>query len=262
MKQRIITGVVAGALFLALLYIGQLPFSILITLIACIAFSELVSMTKLKRVVLADSLGIVAVILLVLHGEITHYIVNMSIMDIWLILTILLLLVSIFTNNKFHYGRVAFTSFSTFYIGLSFYYFILARHNGIGVILFILIMIWTTDSGAYFVGRKLGKHKLAPHISPNKTVEGMLGGVVLALIAAIIFQAVAHLPELTSMPKLLGIAVVISIFGQLGDLAESGLKRHYDVKDSGKILPGHGGLLDRFDSLIFVLPILHLIHFF
>lgn len=262
MKQRIITGVIAGALFLVLLYIGQLPFSILIALIACIAFFELISMEKDNRNIVAEILGLITVILLTLHNETTHYLLDLSFVDIWLSLTILLLLVSVFTNNKFHYGKAAFVSFSAFYIGLSFYYFILARNqSGIGMILFILIMIWTTDSGAYFVGRKLGRHKLAPHISPNKTVEGMIGGVILALIAAFIFQAIAGLPELSSIPKLLGITIVISVFGQLGDLAESGLKRHYNVKDSGNILPGHGGLLDRFDSFIFVLPILHIIHF-
>ncbi|MGV3488282.1 MAG: phosphatidate cytidylyltransferase [Tuberibacillus sp.] len=261
MKERIITGVVAGALFLALLYIGHLPFSLLITLIACISFHELIAMTKSEKVLFAEVLGVITVIFLVLHDQLDDYL-NLSMIDLWLVLTVLLLLTSVFTNNKFHYGQAAFVSFSAFYIGLSFHYFVLARENGLGVILFILILVWTTDSGAYFVGRKLGKHKLAPHISPNKTIEGMVGGVVLAIVAAIIFQSIAGVTELDSMVKLLGVAILISIFGQLGDLAESGLKRHFDIKDSGKILPGHGGLLDRFDSFIFILPILHLFRFF
>ena len=139
MKQRIITGVIAGALFLALLYIGQLPFSILVTLIGCIAFYEVVSMLKGERVLMAEILGMISVVLLVLHDDIAHWWINLSFESIWLSLTILLLLISIFTNNKFHYVNVAFISFSVFYIGLSFHFFILARHIGIGIILFILI---------------------------------------------------------------------------------------------------------------------------
>lgn len=92
-------------------------------------------------------------------------------------------------------------------------------------------------------------------ISPNKTVEGFLGGIVIALIFTAVFQLFAHLP--ISYPVLLVITLVLSVFGQIGDLVESALKRHYDVKDSGKILPGHGGILDRFDSFLFVMPFLY-----
>lgn len=116
-------------------------------------------------------------------------------------------------------------------------------------------MIWSTDSGAYFVGKSLGKRKLWPEISPNKTVEGFVGGIVIALVLSTIFQLVANLP----IPYfyLLLITLFLSVFGQIGDLVESALKRHYDVKDSGKILPGHGGVLDRFDSFLFVMPFLY-----
>lgn len=107
----------------------------------------------------------------------------------------------------------------------------------------------------YFVGKSLGKRKLWPEISPNKTVEGFAGGIVIALVLATIFQLVAQLP--IPYIYLLLITLFLSVFGQLGDLVESALKRHYDVKDSGKILPGHGGILDRFDSFLFVMPFLY-----
>jgi phosphatidate cytidylyltransferase len=104
----------------------------------------------------------------------------------------------------------------------------------------------------------MGKRKLWPEISPNKTVEGSLGGVICALAVAVVFIIFTNITE--SLIGLLIITAILSVFGQIGDLVESALKRHYNVKDSGNILPGHGGILDRFDSLLFVLPLLHFFH--
>ena len=120
---------------------------------------------------------------------------------------------------------------------------------------YALFTIWATDTGAYFIGRAWGKRKLWPEISPNKTVEGSIGGIVCAVVVAVIYQLFTNLFD--SVALLIVMTVVLSIFGQLGDLVESAFKRHYGVKDSGNILPGHGGILDRFDSLLFILPILH-----
>src|SRR5690625_4805594 len=125
------------------------------------------------------------------------------------------------------------------------------RHVGLAYFLFVLFNIWATDSGAYFIGRSLGRRKLWPDISPNKTIGGAVGGVLSAVVIALIFQLVYPLFSLFTAAL---IAVIASLFGQMGDLVESALKRHYDVKDSGQLLPGHGGVLDRFDSMIFVLP--------
>jgi phosphatidate cytidylyltransferase len=100
----------------------------------------------------------------------------------------------------------------------------------------------------------MGKRKLWPEISPNKTIEGFVGGVVCAIIVAIVFKLLANIDQ--TMIELLVIGIIVSLFGQMGDLVQSAFKRHYGVKDSGKILPGHGGILDRFDSLMFIMPIL------
>lgn len=122
--------------------------------------------------------------------------------------------------------------------------------------MFALLIVWLTDTGAYMIGRKLGRHKLWPAISPNKTIEGSLGGIALALITAAIY--LMFFPQYYTFWPMMGIALFLSVIGQIGDLIESALKRFYGVKDSGKILPGHGGILDRFDSLLLVLPMLHL----
>lgn len=116
---------------------------------------------------------------------------------------------------------------------------------------YLLLIIWGTDSFAYFVGRKVGKRKLAPSISPNKTWEGSIGGTVIATVLATMYFVFLKPFEMSILP-FLALTVLLSVAGQLGDLIESYVKRKYGVKDSGNILPGHGGILDRFDSLMLV----------
>jgi phosphatidate cytidylyltransferase len=116
--------------------------------------------------------------------------------------------------------------------------------------------VWAADTGAYFAGKNLGKHKLAPSISPGKTWEGWAGGALLTL--AVGWAAGYFLPDIPLSHRLVA-AGVVAVFGPLGDLAESMLKRSAGVKDSGTFLPGHGGLLDRFDAFLLVLPVLALL---
>lgn len=125
-------------------------------------------------------------------------------------------------------------------------------------ILTIFILIWCNDTFAYLTGRLIGKHKLFERISPKKTWEGFIGGVVFAMIAGILL---AYFLE-ESYVKYITYALVAGIIGTLGDLVQSMLKRSVDVKDSGNILPGHGGILDRFDAVLFVVPIVFLLETF
>ncbi|MBC6700546.1 phosphatidate cytidylyltransferase [Hymenobacter puniceus] len=120
----------------------------------------------------------------------------------------------------------------------------------------LLFLVWSSDTGAYAAGKTFGKHKLAPKISPGKTWEGAIGGFLLTL--AVGWALGYLLPELSLTYRLVA-ATVVAVFGPLGDLAESMLKRSVGVKDSGRIMPGHGGLLDRFDAFLFILPVLALL---
>ncbi|MEL6823071.1 MAG: phosphatidate cytidylyltransferase, partial [Calditrichota bacterium] len=122
------------------------------------------------------------------------------------------------------------------------------------LILLVFLSIWVCDIAAYFCGKAFGKHKLAPSVSPKKTIEGAIAGLLGAILVAVGLGTIM-LPE-TTVRDLLVTGFVAGIFGQIGDLIESRFKRDAGVKDSSAILPGHGGLLDRFDSLIFVSPFL------
>lgn len=117
-----------------------------------------------------------------------------------------------------------------------------------------LMMVWAADSGAYFAGRHFGRHKLAPRISPNKTVEGLLGGLLAGLAVAVALALLAGLP-LAKLPQLLLVATLAVLASVLGDLFESLLKRHAGAKDSGNVIPGHGGVLDRIDGVLAALPV-------
>ncbi len=121
-------------------------------------------------------------------------------------------------------------------------------------IFFLLSVVFCSDTGAFYFGRVFGRHKLYPAVSPGKTWEGAIGGLISALAGAVLFFL--FLPIHSFDARILILAAALSISGQIGDLAESMLKRQYDVKDSGKILPGHGGLLDRIDGLLFAVPLL------
>lgn len=129
------------------------------------------------------------------------------------------------------------------------------RPNGHIWIFFLLAVVFATDTGAFYCGRIFGRHRLYEAISPKKTWEGAIGGTVLSLLVSGFF--IRLFPVLNLFPALV-IAMGISIAGQIGDLAESMLKRHHGVKDSGSLLPGHGGILDRIDSILFASPMLYL----
>lgn len=122
---------------------------------------------------------------------------------------------------------------------------------GLEAVLWVLVLVWASDSGAYAAGRGIGGPKLAPRISPNKTWAGLAGGVI---GAAVVGAVAARTTGLGGVLELTVISAVLAAFSQVGDLAESALKRHFSVKDSGALIPGHGGILDRLDALLFVLP--------
>ena len=126
-----------------------------------------------------------------------------------------------------------------------------ASAAGPTLLLFAMVIVWVSDTGAYFAGRSIGKHPFAPKLSPNKTWEGAIAGFLASLAVAFVFMPWVNVP----LVHLLGMAALGNIAGQVGDLLESGYKRSAGIKDSGTLLPGHGGVLDRIDALILAIPV-------
>ena len=151
----------------------------------------------------------------------------------------------------------AMTLFGVLYLGLTLGMLSMTRllPQGEWLIFFLLLVTWASDTGAYYVGTLYGRHRLAPTISPKKTVEGLVGGLIAAIIAGYIARW-WFLPELSGLDCLV-LATLLTIAGLWGDLAESAMKRTVGMKDSGGILPGHGGMLDRLDSLLFATPVFY-----
>ncbi len=260
MKTRIITAVIALLLFVPIVLYGKWPLVLLIYIMATVGLFELLNMKKTTQHMIPRFISFI-VLWFLLAQQITT-------MDEWvpftleqtiIIFVMILLILTVTSKNRLSIEDVSFYLMATIYIAIGFAFFMQARENGVPFVLFILFIIWGTDSGAYFAGRALGKHKLWPSISPNKTIEGAIGGTLVAIVIGVLFHVI-H-PFEYSLLTIMLISVGIAIIGQLGDLVASAFKRHFSVKDSGNILPGHGGILDRFDSLLFVLPFLYVVQF-
>ena len=185
----------------------------------------------------------------------------------WLLSMIYMLVAELYLQRESPLNNWAYAMMSQIYVALPFSLLCLFEFSGNGtlptasgsgfatasplLVLAIYVCLWLNDTGAYCVGSFIGRHKLFPRISPGKSWEGSIGGAVVCLIAS---QVTAHyLPVLTPL-EWAGFALVVVVFGTWGDLIESLLKRQMGIKDSGKILPGHGGMLDRFDSSLLAIP--------
>ncbi|RKQ37514.1 phosphatidate cytidylyltransferase [Oceanobacillus halophilus] len=262
MKERTITALVALIIFIPFVIIGDWPFELFIYLIATIGLLELIHMRKTEGYLFPTILAVLMLWIILIRDA--AFLSNYPKFE-WVTLIILLLLAyTVLVKNKFTFDHVGFILLSTFYVGIGFFYLLETRDGsaaeGLKNIFFAFLIVWSTDTGAYLFGRAFGKRKLWPTISPNKTIEGAIGGIILACVVTFIFHLINPFPH--HLLIVVVVTIVASIFGQIGDLVESALKRNYGVKDSGKILPGHGGILDRFDSVLFVLPLLHIIQFF
>lgn len=173
---------------------------------------------------------------------------------------VLTMLVYIFTFPKLHATQVAYCIFGFVYVPvmLSFIYRVRELEGGIYTVWLIFIVSWVCDTFAYLVGMAIGKHKLAPRLSPKKSIEGAIGGIAGSVLAGFLlsyFLLEKEMPQVT-----IGILIVCAIgavVSQTGDLAASAIKRNHDIKDYGKLIPGHGGILDRFDSVIFAAPMIY-----
>lgn len=259
MKTRIITGLWAGAIFVTLIALGGSPFVILMGVLALIGLSEFTLMRRHKLTsfpfLVTALLVAFPFVMMLLERQMDMSELPMSVNQ-WMILGLTLLLFwTVVTKNRFTYEDASFYFVSAVYLVIGFTSFALVRlsDDGLSKVLLVLFIIWATDSGAYFTGKAIGKTKLWPSISPNKTIEGAVGGILSGIVIGIAFILVDPILPLW---EVIILALVVAVVGQLGDLVQSAYKRHYGVKDSGHLLPGHGGILDRFDSMIAVFTVI------
>ncbi|WP_027108506.1 phosphatidate cytidylyltransferase [Lacticigenium naphthae] len=262
MSKRIITTIVALMFFIPVVLAGSWILELVLAAIAIIALSEL---HKMKGIGLFSSESIFAYLgtgLIVFSNRVNpileKHFTNIQNIDIIFGVILVLLIATVFSKNEYNFDDAAVSVLGMIYIGVGFLSFVEVRSIDIHLLMLILLVVWSTDSGAYLIGSKFGKRKLAPTISPNKSIEGSIGGTASALIVALLYTSFYSFN--TSPVIMLLFMGLLSIAGQLGDLIESALKRHFNVKDSGKLLPGHGGMLDRFDSLIFVMTLAQIIN--
>lgn len=259
LQKRVVFGGIAFAIFLPFLLMGGTAFHFFVGLLAIITVGELLKMNQLSPNSIEGVMAMLAglVLTLPLQNYLTFLPTDGN-YTAYAIVVFLLLGSTVFNIGHYNYSDVVFPIASSFYVGIGFHSLILARMAGLNKVFFALCLVWATDIGAYLIGRQIGRRKLLPKVSPNKTVEGFVGGILSAVVVAIIFLIVdKSLLAGYSFGMMLLLVVIFSIFSQFGDLVESAIKRHFGVKDSGKIIPGHGGILDRFDGMIFVFPIMH-----
>ncbi|MBK0347388.1 phosphatidate cytidylyltransferase [Aerococcaceae bacterium zg-ZJ1578] len=251
MRVRTLSAVIGLAIFIPFILLGNQYFAFAIFVLAVVGLFEI---ARMKHIPYFNLIGVVATLALTLIVLPPYYTLS------WITLTnsqflfylcgMALLIMMVYRYKNLNFENVSLLMFGALYVGFGFRFIIVIRDMGLGTLMYLFFVIWATDIGAYLVGRFFGKRPLAPEVSPNKTVEGSLGGVIIAMLVGILFSRIVN-PNLGLVEHVWLLSAILSIVGQFGDLVESSLKRHFGVKDSGNFLPGHGGVLDRFDSLIF-----------
>ncbi|MGG5505291.1 MULTISPECIES: phosphatidate cytidylyltransferase [unclassified Myroides] len=253
--KRAISGIVYIVLLLSATLYDALTFKILFSFFMVVAAYEFARLLQLSKYF---CVGVSLLAVLALFQSVVALPINALVIVTFLIL--LAITAELFTTRKPNRSLpIKIVLFLGYIIG-TFLAFLHLPYTAEGyqpqIVIGILILVWTNDTFAYIVGKKFGKHKLFERISPKKTIEGLLGGIVFAIIASLVLNQF-----FTSLNVYIWIAsaIFVGLFGTLGDLVESHFKREAGVKDSGAIMPGHGGILDRLDSILFISPFLYII---
>ncbi|NLN88408.1 MAG: phosphatidate cytidylyltransferase [Syntrophomonadaceae bacterium] len=253
LKTRLLTAAVGIPFLIGMAYLGGVYWQVLVGLLAAVALLEFLAMMRSKgfHPCIVSAILLAAVILF--RIQLAPYLPGLFLAGLLLMIIGLVL-----TYPQRNINDLALSLFGSVYSGFFFSYALAlgSTDGAFYLLLLVFILTWASDVGGYFFGRMWGKHKLAPRLSPGKTTEGSAGAIVLTILAACLCQ---YLPgnDYPQGSVLLVMAVAVSIAAQLGDLLESSIKRFFAVKDSGRLLPGHGGVLDRFDSFMLVCPVIY-----
>jgi phosphatidate cytidylyltransferase len=264
MKTRIISAIV-GIILLAgafLLY-GTIWFTIILDAVSLIAVYELLKSTGVLK---HKALALASMIYSAYIPFLSYPILQKLFVPITFIFVVSLFIIFLKKHKEIRFSDISASFFFALLYPFSFSTLILIGKETLEFSAFYLLLAfsaaWVSDTGAYFTGLALGKRKLCPEISPKKTVEGAIGGLISAVVAFVVISVIftSIYDNLTvNYLYLLIIAPIASVLGMIGDLSASVIKREYGIKDYGNIMPGHGGVMDRFDSILFVLPFIYLV---
>lgn len=258
LAQRTVTGVIGASVLLFGVIFSEPTFLMLLLLISSMSLLEFYKILESETCKPQKTFGLIINFIVFLPPVILNvFQTGFNVLPLIIILPYIIFIRELYITKGKPAYNISITLLGILYISLPLFCFYLISFQGIfenyqwGAILGYFIILWANDIGAYFVGKKFGKHKLFERISPKKTWEGFIGGALFALIAAHFVSE--YLLDFNKM-HWLAISLIIVITGTLGDLVESMFKRSVQIKDSGTVLPGHGGFLDRFDGLFISAP--------
>ena len=262
MKQRLISSAILAAILIPVAIFSGVPFVInfFIAYISFVALQETLSVTSCsKNKILLTVCSLFALIFPfapMVENKVPH--APAFCMFIFAMVMLLTFLTK-YKTISFHQFCIAFTLSIVIPLFFTSIYYLRAAEYGIYNLIFMVLCSWGADSGGYIFGGLYGRHKLCPEISPKKTVEGAIGGILTSVVTCMCLAHIANIfnPEIDSnMILIIVYSIIVAVFSILGDLVASLIKRNFKVKDFGSVIPGHGGIMDRFDSILFASPVL------
>lgn len=253
MKKRILSAIVILAIVIPIIIKGGTLFSCATAIIGLFGFKELMDLKEKEIPLFVKLISIFSFLYLTLSNIDNKTLFYANYKSITLILFFILVPLVLYRDNKkYNIEDALFLIGSIFFLGVAFNYLIVVRNFSLYYLIFLLLITIITDSFSFITGSLIGKHKLCPTISPNKTVEGLIGGLVFGTFVSTVFY-VSAFDYTGNLILLILIVMLLSLIGQLGDLVFSSIKRHFNIKDFSNLIPEHGGILDRLDSILFVL---------
>ena len=265
--KRVLSAVIFVPAIAVLVWLHPISFLVLVCVITMLILIEFYQLADSIGANIFKSLGVILCLLFPILAYISNENGISSFLPSWFN-TETIIYISIFVAILYQVIKrdtnAALLTISTFFLGIVYVGWMLGRHlvlvrqmtNGIELAFLFIAIVWLGDTGAYATGRLLGQHKLIPAISPGKTVEGSIGGLLFGILGGIAIKYAFSVKDI-ALHHVIILGLLLGIIGQIGDLGESLLKRNADKKDSGNLIPGHGGLLDRCDSMILTAPVFY-----
>ncbi|MBQ3142008.1 MAG: phosphatidate cytidylyltransferase [Bacilli bacterium] len=265
MKVRIISAIVLLLVVIPIIYMGGIPFYIAASIVGVLGFRELLKLKENEKDIplVMKFISILCFVILVLSNledRSIDFIIDYRIVSL-IMLLILSPMVLIHDFKKYNINDALFLLGSVFFLGLSFNFLITVRMISINYLVFLLLITVFTDTFAWLTGNLIGKHKLSKTVSPKKTWEGFIGGSLFGTFISSVFY-ISAFNYTGNIYLLIFIIFILTVIAQLGDLVYSSIKRYYNIKDFGNLIPGHGGILDRLDSILFLLLAFSFIYYY